>query len=123
MIILKQHELSNLEALKNNHEEADTKIILHLIFISEMYPSCHIDIHATDTDILVLSIGYSSNISPNTFFNTGYGPNHKKINVRSIHNSLRDLKAKALIGFHAMSGSDVTGAFTKKGKIISIIYL
>jgi len=50
-------------------------------------------------------------------FVTGVGQNHRIIKLGAIYSTRGDKKAAALPSFHAISGVDVRGSFSGKGKI------
>lgn len=52
----------------------------------------------------------------NSCFVTGTGSSRRVINLKSIANALGPTKTAALPAFHALSGADVTGGFSGKGK-------
>lgn len=52
----------------------------------------------------------------NSCFVTGTGSSCRVINLKSIANALGPTKTAALPAFHALSGADVTGGFSGKGK-------
>ncbi|KAL9960825.1 hypothetical protein ACROYT_G034330 [Oculina patagonica] len=56
--------------LQSDHEEADTKMILHALDATDD-GATHLSIHSPDTDVLVLAIRRYSELCPNTSFVTG----------------------------------------------------
>ena len=52
----------------------------------------------------------------NTNFITGKGANLRSLSIGKIYNNIGDLKAEALLGFHALSVADNTGCFSGKRK-------
>lgn len=102
--------------LASNQEEADTKLILHATF-AYSEGALRLDIHSADTDVLVLCLGHFERLPEDTVFVTGSKQRRRKINLSAIRHVIGDVTAKALIGFHALSGADVTGSMSGKGKI------
>ena len=49
-------------------------------------------------------------------FVTGVGQNQRMINLSKVTDSLGPKKTSALLGLHALSGSDTTGTLAKKAK-------
>lgn len=102
--------------LQSNHEEADTKIILHAVDASSSGAK-EVCIHSPDTDVLVLAIRRIQNMCDNTFFVTGRPPNKRSIKLKPIAEAIGPVKTAALPAFHAITGSDITGSFSGKGKL------
>jgi len=99
--------------LSSIQEEADTKIILHALNANER-GATRLLIFAQDTDVLVLAVRHYPALPPESFFMPG---NQDPISLRRIYFALGTLKASALPGFHALSGSDTTGSLVGKGKL------
>jgi len=74
-------------------------------------------IQSPDTDVFVLAIHRYHQLCRNTYFVTGLGNKKRVIALGPVVNALGAAKAEALPGFHAFSGSDVTGRFAGKGKL------
>jgi len=74
-------------------------------------------IQSPDTDVFVLAIHRYHQLCRNTYFVTGVGNKKWIIALGRVVNALGAAKAEALPGFHAFSGSDVTGRFAGKGKL------
>ena len=66
--------------LQSDHEEADTKIILHALHVTAD-GAADLTIHSIDFDVLVLAIRRSSDICLNTSFVTGRGVSHRSIKL------------------------------------------
>lgn len=112
----KSSEGKDISELKR-HEEADTKIILHSLYAASQGAQT-IHIMSQDTDVLVLSVWWSRHLPANTKFVTRVGANKRMIDTHTIRTSLGSLRVEALLGFHAISGCDITGAFSRKSKKI-----
>ncbi|XP_028412052.1 uncharacterized protein LOC114534781 [Dendronephthya gigantea] len=100
---------------ENDHEEADTKIILHAQDAT-VNGATEIQIHSPDTDVFVLSLRRYTDLCQNTVFVTGKGQHHRVIKLKPIVDALGPLKTAALPAFHALTGADNTGSFARKGK-------
>ena len=81
----------SIDELKSNHEEADTKIILHSIFASRR-GATQLHIYSPDTDVFVLALWWSKFFPLDTMFVTGIGQNQRMINLKNITNSLGEKK-------------------------------
>ena len=105
----------SVDDLASSQEEADTKLILHACHAARRKATT-IDIFSPDTDVFILAIHHYKNLCANTNFITGKGANLRSLSIGKIYNNIGDLKAEALLGFHALSGADNTGCFSGKGK-------
>lgn len=106
----------DMSYLRSTHEEADTKLVLHAVDATSR--GCtEINVYSPDTDVLILLIRRFPNLCSNTNFITSTGIKHRKISIRDMYTTLTDSTAKALPGFHALSGTDITGSFAGKGKL------
>lgn len=104
------------EHLQSNHEEADTKLILHAIDAT-VKGATSLEIHSPDTDVLVLALRRFPELCQNSFFVTGSGQRRRRISLMPIFQSLGAAKVAALPAFHALSGAENTGSFSGKGKL------
>lgn len=105
-----------MSQLQSDHEEADTKMILHAIDASAD-GATELTIHSPDTDVLVLAIRRYTDLCSNSSFVTGKGTNHRRIKLGPIAHALGPAKVAALPAFHALTGADNTGCFAGKGKL------
>ena len=103
-----------MENLKrHNHEEADTLLLLHAVSLD---PNCEVVIQSPDTDIFILLISMYGKLPPNIWFQTGKGDKIRKIDVGKVFCAIGELRSLSLLGFHAFTGSDVTGKFAGRSK-------
>ena len=65
---------------------------------------------------LVLALRRYPDLCSNSCFVTGTGSSCRVINLKSIADALGPTKTAALPAFHALTGADVTGSFSGKGK-------
>ena len=113
-VLLKYHEID----LYNTHEEADSKMIYHLRHVPD---NSNVVIRTVDTDVLVIALGsfdcLENNI--NLWINVGTSGNNtlRYVNVNKLHEVLGDRLCRSLPFFHALTGSDYTASFSRKGKI------
>ena len=116
-LVSANHEtLGNIpyDDITNNHEEADTLMILHCISFSSSATTdpCSITVFCPDTDVACLLIAFKDQMIQNIYMDTGV----RLIHIDSVFQSLGEKKAKALLSLHALSGCDTTGRFQGKGK-------
>ena len=120
---LKDNVITNLEGdfsnLQNcNHEEADTRIFLHLVDAIRN-EACTFLIRTVDTDVVVLSV-YAASIFPLTkiYVAFGKGSSFRYITSHTITSSIGYNKSQCLPIFHSFTGCDTTSHFVGKGKKI-----
>ena len=101
--------------LQSNQEEADTKVISHVIDATAN-GATELWIHSSDTNFFILSGRCYPSLCKNTLFVTGTGQNNRKIKLQPIFHALGPAKAAALPAFHALRGADNTGCFSGRGK-------
>ena len=107
-------EISVIEYLASDHEEADTKLVV-LAHVANVPPGDTLMIRSPsgDIDILVLFMAHDFGAAK-VLIDNGTGKVRKIIDVTS---STLDLeKRKALVGLHAFSGNDYVSSFFRKGK-------
>lgn len=74
------------------------------------------DIHSADTDVFILCLGHFDKLPEDTLFVTGSVPSRRKIKLAAVRNAFYGLQTRALIGYHAFSGADITGSMSGQGK-------
>ena len=82
-------------------------------------------IHTPDTDVFLIALGVSSQISANLFIRTGTQNKARIISLSKVKEALQikyDLQdmnwvSKALLGLHGFTGCDTISAFSGKGKV------
>ena len=106
-----------VKELQNNHEEADTKICLHSLFRDNARGD--IVIRASDTDIVVILLYHCHKYECNLWMDVGTAAknNRRYISLTEICSMLGSSLCAALPGFHALTGSDYTSSFVRKGKV------
>ena len=99
------------------HEEADTRIFVHLK--DAVRKGCsNIAIRATDTDIIILASALFEDIAAQKLW-VHFGTN-KHLRIIPIHDIFERLcsqRYKALLFFHALTGADSTAGFVGFSKI------
>ena len=111
---LKENVITNLEGdfsnLQNcNHEEADTRIFLHLVDAIARSEAGTFLIRTVDTDVVVLSV-YAASIYPLTkiYVAFGKGSSFRYIASHAIASTLGYEKCQCLPLFHSSTGYDTT---------------
>ena len=88
-----------------NHEEADTRLVLHSIHSDAQT----VVVYARDTDILILLLAHRLKIPCEFIWMiSGTSNNRSYVPVHTIFNSLPEGSAPRLIPFHALTGCDTT---------------
>ena len=103
-----------------NHEEADTRIVVHIQHALQQGMKT-IEVRTVDTDVVVILVGVFYDlhaIQPlaDIWIAFGVGKNYRFLTVNAISHTLGEPKSRALPVFHALSGCDTTSAFKGKGK-------
>ena len=105
-------------------EEADTRIIYHLMKITEGNPEHHVVVQSNDTDILVLLLNHCSLFQQTlkVWMDAGLtGKNMRRfIKIHELLQNFAPGTIDALSGFNTLSGTDYAAAFMNKGKIRAV---
>ena len=106
----------NLEGLQPcNHEEADTRIFLHVLDAAKQHQ--RIMIRTVDTDVFVLAISQMQRISQKeVWLAFGMGKLFRYYPIHDIARSLGPQKSLPLPVFHAFTGCDTVSFFAGKSK-------
>ena len=107
--------------LASSQEEADSRIILHLLKICSHAPEDHtIVIRSPDTDVFILLLKFAQRVKQTVLFDTGIGDKRRLINVHKIIEESGQELCNVLPSLHAFSGCDTVSAFVRKGKILPL---
>lgn len=104
-----------------NHEEADTRIVVHVLHAIQTDNAKTVLIRTVDTDVIVILIGkfhYLTAIQPDLelWVSFGMGRNFSFISINVICNDLGEARSRSLPVLHALSGCDTTSTFYGKSK-------
>lgn len=106
----------NVAELTSNHEEADTRLLLHAAHTAqEGYKA--IAITSEDTDVFILLLNLSSIINVKLFMRCGSRTKTRLVDVKGIVQRTGQEVCEGLIGLHSFTGCDTVSAFAGKGKI------
>ncbi|KAK3746853.1 hypothetical protein QZH41_000042 [Actinostola sp. cb2023] len=101
--------------LRSNHEEADTRMLLHAKCASR--PDTRVVIQSPDTDVLVLSTTHFANLDcEELWFRTGVKDRLRFIPVHDVSRALGPGKCEALPALHALTGCDSNSSLAGIGK-------
>ena len=110
----------SVQLLKNNQEEADTRICLHARVAAETGSKC-IVVSSPDTDVLVLLLHHRNDICVDRlFFLTGRGGKHANLSrfipIHNIYDQLSKEQLSILLAVYCLTGCDTTSSFWGHGK-------
>lgn len=103
----------DVQHLNSNHEEADTKIILHAADAS-VQNFYRVVVCTRDTDILLLLIHHET--AEEVWMSSGTSKDKDFIPVCTLRANLESEVVNNILGFHALTGSDCTSQFFGYGK-------
>lgn len=111
-------DCSIVQSLCSSQEEADTRIILHCFYAAT---TCQeLVIHSPDTDVFLLLLYFTKDISTPVFLHTGTGIHRRIINMLTLNMIHDRSEIRALLGLHSFTGCDTTSAFLRRGKSKSL---
>ena len=102
--------------LQSIQEETDTRIILHAAHAAEEGYSAVV-VATDDTDVLVLCLAFSSDISCGIFQKCGTKNQVRYLDITKLRQGLGDGVCNALIGMHTYTGCTTVSAFAGHGKL------
>ena len=102
-----------------NHEEADTRVLVHLLHA--LQTSSLGMVHTGDTDVVVILLSNFHHIkalnpAADIWISFKAGRRTRMISLNTIATNLGTTTCKAMALFHAFPGSDSTSSFKCKGK-------
>ena len=109
---------STLETLiPCNHEEADTRIFIHVKSAIESGFS-DVTVHTVDSDVLCLAVSVCPHLPglKQLWVAFGTGKTYKLLPAHEMSTILGPERSQALPMFHAFTGCDTVSAFAHKGK-------
>ena len=114
VLVIRGH-CEELVPLKSDHEEADTRILLHAKHASHYHN--RIVIQSPDTDVAVLCTTHYRKLQcRELWFRTGIKDKARYIPIHSLAHKLGPELCNALLGFHALTGCDSNSALSGLGK-------
>ena len=109
----------DITELSCSHEEADTRMVWHVKYISDMQGKGNVVIRCDDTDVLVIFLAHVLKFAVHVWLDVGHNNknNRRYIDVSDLAQHVGPQLCAALPGFHAFTGSDYTASFCRKGKV------
>ncbi|XP_070535408.1 uncharacterized protein [Ptychodera flava] len=108
-------DVTEVPELQCDHEEADTRLLLHAQHASYIGEVDNIVIRSPDTDVFMLAVSCAHQLQGQLFLHQT-SKNGQIIHINKITEALGDETAQALVGLHVFSGCDSVSAFRGKGK-------
>ncbi len=103
------------------HEEADTRMVSHMLKILDTLPTAYISIRSNDTDVIILLMYHVAHAQgrPKVWMDAGLSSTNSRryISISQLVDDNSSSIIDALPGFHAFTGSDVAAAFINKVKL------
>ena len=114
-VLVVQGSIRPFQPLQSDHEEADTRMILHAHNASQDHD--RVVIQSPDTDVAVLATHFFSSLScKQLWFRTGVKDKLRFIPIHSLVESLGSDTCASLPCFHALTGCDSTSGIYGIGK-------
>jgi len=114
-----------IHEITSNHQEADTRILLHARHASLSYEE--IVVSTPDTDVFLIMLSLISDMNIRLYMLTGTGSKRRIIDMNAVSDNVFDNQnqtntsknnlLKALIGFHCFTGCDTISLFAGRAKL------
>lgn len=109
--------VSVVAELESDHEEADTRMLLHAMHADSTSPGSHVIIQSPDTDVAILSLHFAPRMKESVlWFATGTKDKKRVLSISNMATHLGEKLTDALPGIHAFTGCDSVSSFHGKGK-------
>ena len=107
-----------IEDLRCDHEEADTRMILHCRHVVLSSEIENVVVWSPDTDVAILLAHHFEDLRcTQLWFRTGVADKARFIPIHQICSNLGKEICRILVGFHALTGCDSTSGFARIGKV------
>ncbi|GFO26042.1 hypothetical protein PoB_005254700 [Plakobranchus ocellatus] len=100
-----------------SHEEADSRIILHCMYVSQQPTTERVIVRSPDSDVFLLLLSFSDATGKPLIFDTSRENNRRQLNRNDLAATVSKQLRDAIIGLHAFTGCDLTSCFAGKGKL------
>lgn len=107
--------MSEVPELACDHEEADTRLLLHAKHAGQHFSS--VILRSPDTDVAIISLSLATKIQANVCLLSGTSGKEKLVDIDNLAATLGGRAVEALPGYHAFTGCDSVSAFYSKGKV------
>lgn len=104
-----------VDELRTDHEEADTRLILHGVHANTNHRS--VTIRSPDTDVAIICLSHAHHFKQ-LFFATGTKQRQRIIDITKLSSEISFECRNSLIGLHVLTGCDTTSSFSGNFLII-----
>ena len=105
------------DKLYSRHEEADTRVIYRVDFITKESPDYPtVVVRSCDTDVFVILLHHADTIGAKVDTGVSSKNTRRLINISQLATTLTPLICRALPAFHAFTGCDFTASVMRKAK-------
>ena len=111
--------------LESNHEDADTRMMLHAQHASQHFQKILISI--PETNVFIICLSFQPVTNTNLYFITGVRNSRQLINIGAVVENInqnlnlceppKESLLSAFVRFHSFTGCDTLSAFAGRGKI------
>ena len=101
---------NNVDDVQSDHEESDTRLILHGIHAASLHDD--VIIQSPDTDVAVLCIAFADQFHHIYFKSI----TRQLFSITKLRSALPAPLPLVIIGLHAFTGCDTTSSFSGKNK-------
>ena len=108
-------ETTEVVELECDHEEADTRLLLHAKHASD-HGFSGVAIKSPDTDVFLLIDAMEQNFSADLYFMTGNQNHSRIILLKKVCDKVGSDICNSIIGFHVFTGCDSVSSFHGKEK-------
>ena len=123
VVAISRNHVEVVEEVHSNHEEADTRLILHIQCSIERFGTRCAIVWSPHTDVKILGVYFSHELGIDIWFRTGTKENVCYIPLHEISANLGQELTATLLAFHAITGCDSTSCFKGRGKKRSSLVL
>ena len=116
VVAISRNHVEVVEDVYSNHEEADTRLILHIQCSIERSGTRRAIVWSPDTDVMILGVYFSHELGIDILFRTGTKEKVRCIPLHEISANLGQELTATLLAFHAITGCDSTSCFKGRGK-------
>ena len=114
-VAIPRNHVEVVEKVYSNHEEADTRLILHIQCSIERFGTRPAIVWSPDTDVMILGVYFSHKLDIDIWFRTRTKGKVRYIPLHEISANLGQELTATLLAFHAIKGCDSTKAEAKRG--------
>lgn len=107
--------VTDVQELKCDHQEADTRLLLHAAHAGNTHPG--VVINSRDTDVFLLSAAAVHDLPCRVYARTGSGQDTTVLDINQLSSHYGSDVCQAIIGMHVFTGCDTVSAFKGKGKV------